>query len=1042
MAGPRAFVGRRSELTRLVEFATSANGSSGRFLVVAGEAGVGKTRLVDELVASTAASLTTVVRCRADEHDTAAFGPWLDALEQLELPRPGTDRSVPSNEQRWEIVDLLTSALRAAGPSLVIVDDLHWADDDSLRVLEHLLDRPGDQRIAFVAATRPRSSARATRWHSLYPRAEVMALDGLDVDEVGILVEQFGGSPSHAHALWERTGGNPFFVREQVLAGGPTMPSTIEELLAAAIQSLGTEVADVLSVLALAGPGTPPAVLAAGCSSSLEELTRRVAAARRADILIDDEHSIRFRHDLLSEAAADRLGTEQQARVHGAIADAWAGFGTPEAAGRRARHLLSAVPAADATDAAESALGAAAELRASGRAADAADLLRTAATALEPRGDVDAVVKARIRLAEHDAYWALDDLDGAVRAGEAAAGHAVDAADTVLQAAAEVAALAHHNPFVPEPIRVDRLAELDDRLPDGYDAVDPVLRIRLRGRRAVLSMSVPDRLAEAAALGDDAVERARRLGDPEVLVGALRDRLFTVSEPEDYHAQEAAAAEIIDLARATGRSELALLGHQWTYAARVAAGDLSGGVAALDDLAVLAAIMPSPYWSYTAATRRSGVLALLGDYEGAIELASSSRELALGVVPGIEAIGVEAGIRRSIGLLYGRDDHGAEEAHRAFAEDLGDTPVLFLQACCACGDALLGDHESARRRLIPWLGRFDVALQGPEGVPALAMIATVTVLLGWTEAAPSLRELLRPFAGRMPVGNGVAIDLSADHHLAALALLSGDLAGAAPSARSAVEIARRMRSPALEARALALLADVNDHVGDDSAAASARDAAQTIAEPLGMSFPIGADHAVPRSNLVAGSESREAGRNVRLRLDHGRWFLESPFGDAHIADSTGMRQLVTLVAAPHSELTSVDLAGADAGVAVVASDLGPTLDARAKREYRQRIAELQADIDEAETNHDTERATAHRLEMDAILDELRAAVGLGGRDRPQGSSAERARINTTRNIRRAIAAIDAVLPNLAAHLRASIHTGHRCSYNPEPAAALTWHVSR
>lgn len=122
------------------------------------------------------------------------------------------------------------------------------------------------------------------------------------------------------------------------------------------------------------------------------------------------------------------------------------------------------------------------------------------------------------------------------------------------------------------------------------------------------------------------------------------------------------------------------------------------------------------------------------------------------------------------------------------------------------------------------------------------------------------------------------------------------------------------------------------------------------------------------------------------------------------------------------------------------ADLGPALDARAKRQYRQRINELRSDIDEAEQWADPERAEASRRELDALITELRRAVGLTGRDRPQGSSTERARINAARNIRRAVTAIHKVAPQLAAHLTVSIRTGHQCSYAPEPAARIEWDI--
>jgi hypothetical protein len=116
------------------------------------------------------------------------------------------------------------------------------------------------------------------------------------------------------------------------------------------------------------------------------------------------------------------------------------------------------------------------------------------------------------------------------------------------------------------------------------------------------------------------------------------------------------------------------------------------------------------------------------------------------------------------------------------------------------------------------------------------------------------------------------------------------------------------------------------------------------------------------------------------------------------------------------------------------------LDDRAKREYRARIAELREDIDDADAMNDPDRATRARLELDALLDELGRAVGMGGRDRPHGATDERARVNVTRSIRRAIAAVAAQAPELGAHLEVSVRTGRECGYRPDPAAALTWDV--
>jgi hypothetical protein len=152
-----------------------------------------------------------------------------------------------------------------------------------------------------------------------------------------------------------------------------------------------------------------------------------------------------------------------------------------------------------------------------------------------------------------------------------------------------------------------------------------------------------------------------------------------------------------------------------------------------------------------------------------------------------------------------------------------------------------------------------------------------------------------------------------------------------------------------------------------------------------------------------------------------------------------MAHLARLLASPGVEVAATELAGM-VGEVPVAADLGPSLDARAKREYRQRVADLQDDIDEAEAANDHERATLARHEMELLLEELRRAVGLGGRDRPSGSGAERARVNVTRNLRRAISVITEASPTLGVHLDRSVRTGRYCVYDPEPAAALVWSV--
>jgi hypothetical protein len=112
------------------------------------------------------------------------------------------------------------------------------------------------------------------------------------------------------------------------------------------------------------------------------------------------------------------------------------------------------------------------------------------------------------------------------------------------------------------------------------------------------------------------------------------------------------------------------------------------------------------------------------------------------------------------------------------------------------------------------------------------------------------------------------------------------------------------------------------------------------------------------------------------------------------------------------------------------------LDARAKDAYRRRLDQLDAELDRASMRGDAARAENLESERQALLDELRRAAGLGGRDRGINDERERLRKTVTARIRDTLRRLDERHPALAAHLRASVHTGTLCVY--APAEPLGW----
>ena len=121
---------------------------------------------------------------------------------------------------------------------------------------------------------------------------------------------------------------------------------------------------------------------------------------------------------------------------------------------------------------------------------------------------------------------------------------------------------------------------------------------------------------------------------------------------------------------------------------------------------------------------------------------------------------------------------------------------------------------------------------------------------------------------------------------------------------------------------------------------------------------------------------------------------------------------------------------------ILQGDAGPLLDRQALKQYRQRLADLDEDLDEAQDHADIEREAALRHERESLIAELSRATGLDGKTRRAASSAERARLNVTRTIRHAIKHLEDATPALAAHLDQSVRTGNFGAY--EPADDVSW----
>jgi TolB-like protein len=177
------------------------------------------------------------------------------------------------------------------------------------------------------------------------------------------------------------------------------------------------------------------------------------------------------------------------------------------------------------------------------------------------------------------------------------------------------------------------------------------------------------------------------------------------------------------------------------------------------------------------------------------------------------------------------------------------------------------------------------------------------------------------------------------------------------------------------------------------------------------------------ARVAAGHAPAEAARFVR---SGGLWEATFAGHTARLVDMKGCRDIALLLASPHERVHCMEIAGR-----VAEGDAGEAMDARARASCQRRIRDLQEELAEAERHGDLARSERMGAELDAVIEQLSAAMGLGGRGRKLGDPAEKARTAVTWRIRAAVKKIAGAHPELGRHLQVSIRTGAFCAYAPE-----------
>ena len=371
MEARATFVGRARELAELGHALASTHAGSGLTVLLAGEAGIGKTRLASELARRARAEGFEVLLGHAIDlvGTELPYQPFVEALRPLGELRRSDGPAAGSQLRVFEETLALLTARADDTPLLLVLEDLHWADTSTLDLLVFLAHNLHDRRVLLLATYRaddPTSAERMRRFAAGVRRsgsATLLELGPLDREDLAALLVARADGPVPAaisDTIAARSEGNPFFAEELFAASreAPSaLPGGLRDLLLLRIAQLDAQVLGLLRLAAAAGRDVSYALLRA--AAALPELSLRESLRQAVDhgVLIVEPAtgSFRLRHALLAEAIYATILPGEREELHGRLAAALerSGAATPAelaphwaAAGRRAEALAASVDAA------------------------------------------------------------------------------------------------------------------------------------------------------------------------------------------------------------------------------------------------------------------------------------------------------------------------------------------------------------------------------------------------------------------------------------------------------------------------------------------------------------------------------------------------------------------------------------------------------------------------------------------------------------------------------------------------------------------------
>lgn len=1048
---------------------TALDGASAgprQVVVLSGEAGIGKSRLVAELARRADQRRTRVAWGRAWESGGApVLWPWVQVLRStVDHPQspsarqalgdamavidgllgagPG-DSPEESRFTLFDAIDRFLASLAATEPLVVIVEDLHAADEPSVELFRFLASSTTAGRLLLVGTHRP--SAADEHVDRLLPdlsrEGKRLALVGLTAEECRDLLVAAGRAEATAvdtAELHRATGGNPLFVQEVArLAAHGDGPNLFDEGISGAdigsairrrVSLISDDTVRVLGAAAVLGRSfdTPTLLEISGLPAEVVRPALARAAGEGLLRLAPDRDEATFTHDLVRRALYDDLDEATRRDLHAAAATA-VSERDPGAVQLVAHHAVSAGPAHRQE--------AVALLVQAGNAAIAHFGFETGARHFEraldllPSGDDVGRCDLLIRLGEArrraDPGSERDVLMEAAQLARAAGD-----GDRLAQVLLTLSQLKMMVVLVPDDEMVQLLEDAINTMPPG----DP-------GRRAALLADLAKELVDPAdrerraALVREARAVAEETGDHALLAEVALGRCLAGGDEMDEGLRDLGRA--LEGLRGEGAGgyrvvELGLSFRRFRCTRRLEQGDRTGFEEDAGYLTRFAEERPYPsyrwYAAMTAVTRAS----VLGEWHVVERLAKA----AAAVMPGDLLAAIVHMAQRSVALHHQR--RAAEELDAIEKMAAAIPAGVGMHAMAAFAHLEQGNDDVARSIAARVLSDPAAVPDSIGWLPFMVTFARLARDLGDTKASLAIYDLLLPLRSRHAVLNAGQPALYFGPVELALGLCASTLgrdddAVAHLEAATAQAVALGALGWEAEARAELAVVLARHRSAQRDRADTLLAEARRMAESLDLTALL---------HRIDASSPRSPSGELRLARSGDSWALSWPGGTTMVRHTRGLEYLAQLLSHPDVEVAAPQLlSGGATAPPQAAHELSSgrgeashaLLDDQAKQEYLHRVRELQAEIDEAAGASDTERESRARLELDFLLEELQAAAGLGGRARQFSTADERARVSVTKSIRRGIDRIGDHAPGVASYLSDTVSTGMFCCFRPDPA---------